>query len=158
MNLELVFQIAMACVLPGWLLLFVKPHWSGTKKLVHSGLLSALLSVIYTSVFFWDAFAGAEKVGDFWSLDAVASLFSHKSVVLVGWIHYMAFDLFVGAWIVRDSKRRGLHHGMVIPCLIMTLMLGPMGLLSYLSLKWLTRRPSSFNKDLPVESSEKESG
>jgi hypothetical protein len=54
---------------------------------------------------------------------------------LAGWIHYLAFDLFVGAWEVRDAQRQGIHHLLVIPCLLATLMAGPAGLALY----WLLR-------------------
>ena len=65
-------------------------------------------------------------------------LFTSPHAVLAGWIHYLAFDLFVGAWEVRDARRHGLSHWMVVPCLALTLMLGPFGLLINAGLLWLT--------------------
>ena len=53
----------------------------------------------------------------------------------MGWIHYLAFDLFVGAWEVRDAQARGIHHLLVIPCLFLTLMAGPGGLLLYWAIR-----------------------
>ena len=63
--------------------------------------------------------------------------------MLVGWVHYLVFDLFVGAWIVRDARRRGIHHGLVLPCLFFTLMLGPIGLLLYAGLRFARDRATS---------------
>jgi hypothetical protein len=56
-------------------------------------------------------------------------------LLLAGWVHYMAFDLFIGAWETRDARRAGVPHLMVVPCLILTFMLGPIGLLVYLALR-----------------------
>ena len=62
-------------------------------------------------------------------------MFSNPYVLAAGWIHYLAFDLFVGAWEVYDSQKNGLPHRLVIPCLVLTLMLGPAGLALYLGLR-----------------------
>jgi hypothetical protein len=55
--------------------------------------------------------------------------------LLAGWIHYLAFDLFVGSWLVRDAHLRGIAHGWVLPLLFLTFLFGPAGLLSYLGLR-----------------------
>jgi hypothetical protein len=75
------------------------------------------------------------SAGGFGSLQEVTILFSDPNLLLAGWIHYLAFDLFVGAWEVRDAQRQGIHHLLVIPCLLATLMAGPAGLALY----WLLR-------------------
>ena len=67
-------------------------------------------------------------------------MFSVPQAVLAGWIHYLVFDLFVGAWEVRDAKRLGISHWFILPCLFFTLMLGPIGLLLYFILRWAMRR------------------
>jgi hypothetical protein len=76
---------------------------------------------------------GAE--GGFGSLADVTALFQKQELLLAGWIHYLAFDLFIGAWETRDAQRNGLPHLVVIPCLIMTFMLGPIGLLFYFAIR-----------------------
>ena len=62
-------------------------------------------------------------------------LFTNEWAVLAGWIHYLAFDLFVGSWEVRDSQERGVSHVLVIPCLFLTFMFGPIGFLAYTILR-----------------------
>ena len=62
--------------------------------------------------------------------------FTSPHAALAGWIHYIAFDLFVGAWEVRDARRRGIPHGWVLPALFLTLMAGPLGLLFYLLVRF----------------------
>ena len=77
----------------------------------------------------------AESEGSFSSIEGVRSLFASDSALAAGWLHYLAFDLFVGTWIARDSVRRDVHGLLVLPCLASTLMFGPAGLLLYLLLR-----------------------
>ena len=70
------------------------------------------------------------------------------ALALVCWIHYLVFDLFVGAWIVRDAARRGVAHLAVVPCLLLTLMVGPAGLLLYLVLRLAFRRVATLEEDV----------
>jgi len=72
-----------------------------------------------------------ESAGGFGSLREVAALFANPWLLLAGWIHYLAFDLFVGAWEVRDAAENAVPHWLVIPCLALTFLFGPVGLLSY---------------------------
>ena len=58
-------------------------------------------------------------------------LFKSKDWVLTGWIHYLAFDLFIGVWIFHDSLKNNIKHATIIPSLLLTLFLGPFGLLTY---------------------------
>lgn len=83
-----------------------------------------------------------ETDGSFSSIEGVRALFASDSALTAGWLHYLAFDLFVGTWIARDSAERGIHGLLVVPCLGLTLMFGPAGLLLYLGLRTaLGRRP-----------------
>lgn len=78
--------------------------------------------------------------GGFGALADVAGLFESPYLLLAGWVHFLAFDLFVGAWEVRDARRIGIAHLLVMPCLVLTFMLGPVGLLLYLGLRVAWRR------------------
>ena len=56
--------------------------------------------------------------------------------------HFLAFDLFVGRWEYLDARERQLTHWLLAPCLFLTLMLGPLGLLAYLGARLLgAKRP-----------------
>jgi hypothetical protein len=76
-----------------------------------------------------------EAEGGFDSIAGVRGLFANDSALTAGWLHYLAFDLFVGTWIARDSAERGVHALLVAPCLGLTLMFGPAGLLAYFILR-----------------------
>src|SRR3546814_18320544 len=52
--------------------------------------------------------------------------------MLVGWVHYLAFDLFAGMWIARDADQKGFSRIVQFPLLVLTLLAGPVGLLAWL--------------------------
>ncbi len=70
-------------------------------------------------------------------------LFSNRWVLLAGWIHYLCFDLFIGSWQVRDAAANNISHWLVIPCLFLTFMFGPVGLLLYFALRTTPKRLAS---------------
>ena len=76
--------------------------------------------------------------GSFTSIDGVRTLFSSDVGMVIGWTHFLVFDLFIGAWEARDAQRREFSHWLLIPCLILTFMLGPIGLFLYLVLRKVT--------------------
>jgi hypothetical protein len=122
------FSIANMLALAGWLLLTLLPRWRYTNLIVVSGIIPLLLSVLYLTliiVYFGDA------EGSFGSLEGVMQLFQNRYAVLTGWVHYLAFDLFVGSWELRNSEKHNIPLYLVIPCLFLTFMFGPVGLLMY---------------------------
>lgn len=133
MEPELLFSICSRAVLPAWLLLIFVPRWEWTRRLIFHAWIPALLAVAYIYCFyaFWPAPEGA----GFGSLAEVMAFFQVPFAALAGWIHYLAFDLFIGAWEVRDAERRGINHLFVIPCLILTFLAGPVGLLLYFCIR-----------------------
>lgn len=76
-----------------------------------------------------------EAEGGFDSIEGVRGLFANDSALTAGWLHYLAFDLFVGTWIARDSVERRVHALLVALCLALTLLFGPTGLLAYIILR-----------------------
>lgn len=135
MDLETLFSICNGAVVPGWLLLAFAPRWRWTQR-VATGT-AAALAVVYLLLIL-PTFGQGE--GGFFSLEAVSQLFSRRDVLLVGWVHYLVFDLFTGAWEVRDAVRLGIPHWAVVPCLALTLFFGPIGFLGYLVLRAALRR------------------
>lgn len=137
MSPEQLFSLCGALVLPGWLLLVFLPRWKWTARLVCPVLIPLPLALVYLWLV---ATTLGRTPGDFNSLAGVAQLFQNPRALLAGWIHYLAFDLFVGSWEVRDARRVGLHHLLVVPCLLLTFLLGPVGLLLYFALRAALRR------------------
>ena len=143
---EALFSIAGFVVLPGWALLVFAPWWRWSTGLVPGIVLPAILGVLYTALIAINFF-GSE--GGFGSLADVARMFENSYLLLAGWIHYLAFDIFVGAWEVRDARRLGINHLLVVPCLLLTFMLGPVGLLVYLGVRVSLRQTYSIEPGLP---------
>ena len=133
MTPALVFKICSTLVLPQWLLMIVLPKWEWTQKLVASRIIPFLLAIVY-AYYIFTSFGSSG--GGFGSLEEVMQLFTAERAVLAGWIHYLAFDLLIGSWVLTTAQKKGIHHALVIPCLIGCFILGPIGFLVF----WLICR------------------
>jgi hypothetical protein len=131
MNPDALFRVANSMILPAWLLLVVLPRWRYTQRIA-GWTWPAVLAVLYASIVLRP---GVLADADMGTLAGVMRLFENPLTVTAGWIHYLCFDLFVGSWEVREAQRLGMSHAAVIPCLLLTLMLGPLGLLLFLLLR-----------------------
>lgn len=146
MSPDTAFQIINLGVLPFWLLLLLAPRWKWTQKIVHSVFIVAALGLIhFLTVLKADFPEGASGM----SLRGAMLMFDEPWGMVACWAHYLAFDLFVGAWLVRDAIRRNIPHLAVVPCLILTNMLGPTGFLAYLLLRAVLRRTITLQEESP---------
>ncbi len=132
MTPEHIFSISSAVAMGGWVLLIVTPRRSWVSTLFAGRVIPLLLAGVY---FILLGAHWGERTGGFNSLAAVSALFSNQWLLLAGWIHYLAFDLFIGSWQVRDAEERKISHWLTIPCLGVTSMLGPIGLLCYFAVR-----------------------
>jgi len=139
MSADLLFTICSIAVMPGWALLVILPRWRWTLGLISSGVIPFVLGLAYIAIFFTKGLEGPEGSG-FGSLEAVMLLFSVPYAVTIGWIHYLAFDLFVGCWELQDSQKKGIPPLLMLPCLLLTFMLGPTGLVVYLLIRTIKTR------------------
>ncbi|MBZ6379740.1 hypothetical protein B5C34_14945 [Pacificimonas flava] len=134
MNADLIFQAGNLGALFAWAVLILLPRWQGTQWI--AGLAGpALLAAAYVILLSCSVATEPGGGGGFGSIAEVRALLSTDIAFTAGWFHYLAFDLFVGAWEVREAQRRGLTHWAVIPCLLLTFMAGPAGLLLFLILR-----------------------
>ena len=136
------FLVCNYGVLPFWVLLAVAPRAAITRQVVHAAWITWLLATVYLVALA----SGSSEGGSFASLHGVMTLLSSPHAALAGWVHYLVFDLFVGAWEVRDAQRHAIPHAAVVPCLFATLMLGPLGLAAYLLLRSVLRRRVSLDE------------
>ena len=142
MDAATLFDLANAGALIGWLMLAFAPlkrPW----LVPGARVVGVLLAVLYSGLLI-GAVMGGGMEGDFSSLAGVTALFARPEGVLVGWVHYLAFDLWVGAWAVEDAHRRDLKHWAVLPCLVFIFLAGPLGLLLYLAARSGLARDKSF--------------
>jgi hypothetical protein len=132
MTPEKVFRIANTIVLLPWLLMMIVPHAEITKTVINSNGFPLVLAVLYG---FYIVKTFGKSGGNFFTLAGVEKLFSKREVLLAAWIHYLVFDLFVGAWEWRDALQNNISQWFLVPCLILTLMFGPVGYLLYFGLR-----------------------
>jgi ABA4-like protein len=133
MTADQLFSILNLITMAAWLPLVFLPRirWTAT---VLPLVIASLLAVIYVGLV---AATLGRTEGGFSSLAGVRALFDSPWMLLAGWTHYLAFDLFVGGWEVRDAQSRGIPHLLVVPALVLTFFFGPAGLLLYLAIRWL---------------------
>jgi Domain of unknown function (DUF4281) len=132
------FGFVNVVALIGWALLVFLPR----HPLTHSAILFlgiGLLCLIYTTGFALIVSGSIDPGGqpgagglDFTSIAGVRALFLSDGGVVVGWTHYLAFDLFTGLWIARDADAKGFSRLTQVPFLATTLIAGPIGLLFWL--------------------------
>ena len=145
---ENIFNGINLIVLLGWIPLFIFPYSRFTRKLVNGLYLPFFLCVFY--LYFLSQTEGLFSA-DFSSIAGILDLFksSTEESAAAGWIHYLAFDYFVGCWIVNHSIKKGIPYIIFIIPLIFTLFAGPFGLLLFLILrlfyKWLTLKDAKNN-------------
>ncbi len=117
-------QVAMA----GWAILILLPRWDAIVS-VPKYIIPLALCLPYPLLFLPE-FAGSG--GGYGSLEAIAKLFENPKLLAAGWLHYLAFDLFIGAWIAQDADRLGAPRSIQAGLLVLTFMFGPIGLALYL--------------------------
>jgi hypothetical protein len=135
---ETLFQICTLAAIALWLLLICAPRWRWTQRIVQSAIPFALISLVYI----WAQATDGEppQGAGFTSLEAITLLFSTERAMLAVWIHFIVVDLFVGAWMVRDARQHGIRHLWIVPSLIATFAVAPIGLASYLVIRATRRR------------------
>ncbi len=134
MPADTLFSICSSSVLPGWALLILLPRWKWTLGLISSGIIPFVLGLVYGTLLL-SQITSLPEGGGFGSLEALMILFTSPEAVLVGWIHYLAFDLFIGAWELKDGQNKNIPHWMLIPCFVLTFLAGPVGLVLYLIIR-----------------------
>lgn len=136
MDLETLFSVASRLALAGWIvLLFYRfnPKW---VSIISAVAIPLLLSIGYAGLIA-KSFTGEGAQGGFDTLANVALLFENKGALLAGWVHYLAFDLLVGFWIMKRSTEENMPYWLVLPCLPATLMFGPAGFLLFYLIRFV---------------------
>lgn len=132
MTPDSLFQIANPLALLGWLALVFAPFWPRWSERVAGLVIPLILAVGYAALVlvYW-----TRAPGGFGSLPDVMALFTAPGVALAGWVHYLAFDLLIGAWMNRSARTEGIPHLFVLPCLLLTFLFGPAGFLAFTALR-----------------------
>jgi hypothetical protein len=139
-----VFSFANLGAVVSWLILIVLGRNYWVRAVVVGAILPLSLATLYAGLLIthW-----SDIEGDFGTLAGVQALFSNEWILLAGWVHYLAFDLFIGCWEVRDARHHGIPHWAVIPSLILTFLFGPAGLLLYFLIRLIRIRKLNIEPD-----------
>jgi hypothetical protein len=136
MDPALLFSLGGLLAMAGWLGLLVALFVGSARRLAWPAAqiaIPAILATAYVALILQGR--SAFESGGFGSVEEVRALFANDSALAAGWLHYLAFDLFVGAWISRDGLRRGVPALLILPCLPLAFLFGPAGLLLYFALR-----------------------
>lgn len=128
-----VFSIANLTAMPMWILMILLPKWKFTRFLIDYKLIPLFLSLLYALYIFLAIQIGGWM--DFGSLSSVMALFTEENAVLAGWVHYLAFDLLIGMWMLDQNKKFGINQLLMAPCLLGTFMFGPIGFLLFMIIR-----------------------
>ena len=139
MSAEFVFSACSSMVLPGWALLLFLPRWKWTLAVISGGVVPFCLALAYAGLVLSQILVWPDG-GGFSSVQEVAVLFDNPYMLTAGWVHYLAFDLFVGCWEAQDSQKHKIPHILVAPCLLLTFLLGPVGLVCYLMVRFFAAK------------------
>ena len=144
---QLAFSLTGPLVMAGWAGLLLSLFFKSARPIAWPAAqyaVPAILAVAYVLLIR----AGFEESqgGGYGSIAEIRALFASDSALVAGWLHYLAFDLFVGTWIVREGVEHKLHPLLILPCLPLTFLFGPAGLLLFLILRLALRgRPEPEN-------------
>ena len=133
------FESSSLLVMPFWFLMIFLPFWGWSQRIIGSPLIILPAALLYVALV-------VPQIGEVFStvsspnLAAIAALLGSEAGATIGWVHFLAFDLFVGRWIFLDSRSRGYSAWLISPILFATLMLGPLGFAAYLGLRGLWNR------------------
>jgi membrane protein insertase Oxa1/YidC/SpoIIIJ len=139
MDAQLSFQLLNLLALVFWIVLLFFHGRKIYRLLISSGFAFILFGLIYLVLFITQFTFDFEA---FTSIENMSSLYKNPWIILLGWVHYLAFDLLAGVWIRNDAKKSAIGKVVIVPSLIFTFMTGPFGLLIYLLIKYFVTNQS----------------
>ena len=125
-------------VLPFWFILIVFPQSHLSRIFVTSIFPFLILSGVYIFILYKSYLIGYDFDGNFTlylGLNELSRLFEDHLYIMIFWTHFIALNLFIGGWIVKDSQKFSVNKVLLAIPLILTYLIGPIGLLIY----WIIR-------------------
>ena len=130
MTIAQIFDLLNTLALLAWIPLFLPPKTPIRNWFLEQKAATVLLAAAYLLLFVGFLFSGENPELDF-SFEGIKQLFANEKGLLVAWIHYLAFDMMVGIYECEQALKRGIPHWLLLPCLLFTFMLGPIGWLMF---------------------------
>jgi|TARA_B110000495_G_scaffold199062_1_gene211865 hypothetical protein len=144
---ENIYLIANWGVIPFWLLLIIFPNHQITNFFAQSIVVPLLIGAGYVYLSY-NVYLDGNILGGFelyFGLNGLYSMFANETLLLIFWLHFLALSLFIGAWIVRDSRKYFMSKKVTIPALVLTYFAGPVGLVFYWFIRIFFAKKISFN-------------
>lgn len=142
MNPETIFSLSSLLVMPFWLLMIFLPRWRTTQRVMAGpwvAVPAALLYAVLVLPHFVEIFTAVSNP----TLTGIAALLGDSTGATIAWVHFLAFDLFVGRWVYLDGRFHKITAWFISPILFVVLMLGPIGFLLYLTVRTAVARQFS---------------
>jgi hypothetical protein len=136
--LETAFLVAQGVQLIGAAALFAYPQVGRRRAITVARAAVAALACIYLFWFLPNAGGIPRDMG--YSLAAIAASFETRELLLAGWIHYLALDLFLASWQAEHAEGAGIGYAPLALCMFLTIMVAPLGFLAYLAVAAFARR------------------
>ena len=137
-SIETLYMWINIGVLPFWFILIFFPQSHLNKFFVTSIFPFFLLSGVYIFILYKSFLIGYDFDTNFslyLGLNELSRLFEDQLYLMIFWTHFIAINLFVGGWIVKDSQKFSINRVLLSVPLIITYLIGPMGLFLY----WIIR-------------------
>jgi hypothetical protein len=144
---ENIYLIANWGVIPFWLLLIIFPNHQITNFFAQSIVVPLLIGAGYVYLSY-NVYLDGNILDGFelyFGLNGLYSMFANETLLLIFWLHFLALSLFIGAWIVRDSRKYFMSKKVTIPSLVLTYFAGPVGLVFYWFIRIFFAKKISFN-------------
>lgn len=137
---NILFTICNTLILLVWGSVLFFPKSILSKHLISFPWVPIAISFFYI---YFLVLSGDIIDADFSSLEGILKLFKEATPesAAAGWLHYLAFDFWVGTWIIRHSQKNQIKHPYIILPLLFTFMLGPVGILVYSIVYFFSKKP-----------------
>ena len=137
-TIEMIYYWVNLGVLPFWFILIFFPQSYLSRYFVTSIFPILLLSISYVFLFYKSFLNSYDFLGNFnlfLGIGDLSNLFADNSFLMMFWVHFVSINLFAGGWIVKDSQKFLINKILLAIPLIITYLIGPVGLIVY----WIIR-------------------
>jgi len=137
-TIEMIYLWLNLGVLPFWLLLIIFPQSQITRVFITSIFPIFILSLVYSYLLYnahLNTYDFLQNFKLYLGLNEISNLFENQTFLVIFWVHFLAMNLFCGGWIVNDSKMFRMNKFLVALPLIITYLIGPIGITFY----WIIR-------------------
>lgn len=141
LDLDALYSLTGMLIIVCWGLVIVHPDRSSRWITVPKFAVPTLFGLIYAGIMMAKFF---DSGGGYGSIAAVRALFAHDDILLAGWLHYLAYDFFIGVWIAEQADRIGLSRQIQALILVTAFMFPPMGLVLFLATRATIKRSWRF--------------